>query len=155
VEKDAEEWISILGGPAVVWGMYMDAMAAAGFDAATPLFVATGLLSYGAEIEFKVGPGPAACRCSKLTAWCRGCLPQRCPAAADALLRRLLRSELLRNRLPPMPPPPPGTPNAVSLPPSFNLPSARPASLPDRRSAADGGAPVLRGAVQGGVRAAV
>ncbi|KAI3432401.1 hypothetical protein D9Q98_003957 [Chlorella vulgaris] len=55
VEKDAGEWIAILGGPAAVWGMYLDTMAAAGFDAASPLFVATGLLSYGAEIEFKTG----------------------------------------------------------------------------------------------------
>ena len=35
--------------------MYIDAMAAAGFSPDTPLFVATGLLSYGAETEFKVG----------------------------------------------------------------------------------------------------
>jgi len=35
--------------------MYFKAMAEAGFEANTPLFVATGLLSYGAELEFQGG----------------------------------------------------------------------------------------------------
>ena len=39
----------------VVWSMYLNTMRKAGFDANTPLFVATGLLSYGAELEFQGG----------------------------------------------------------------------------------------------------
>jgi hypothetical protein len=39
----------------VVWAMYLQTMKEAGFDANTPLFVATGLLSYGAELEFQGG----------------------------------------------------------------------------------------------------
>jgi hypothetical protein len=53
--------------------MYIDAMTAAGFEHTSPLFVATGLLSYGAEIEFKVGPllvaVVSACRGSRLWWW--------------------------------------------------------------------------------------
>ena len=39
----------------VVWAMYREAMRDAGFNALAPLYVATGLLSYGAEQEFQSG----------------------------------------------------------------------------------------------------
>jgi hypothetical protein len=58
VEKDAAEWFLILGGldgAQVVWEMYRDAMLDAGFEPDTPLFVATGLLSYGAHYDFTSG----------------------------------------------------------------------------------------------------
>ncbi|KAL4423902.1 hypothetical protein ABPG75_001203 [Micractinium tetrahymenae] len=55
VEKDAAEWFIILGGPQVVWNMYREKMHEAGFEPTLPLYVATGLLSYGAELEFQGG----------------------------------------------------------------------------------------------------
>ena len=39
----------------VVWAMYREAMRDAGFNSMAPLYVATGLLSYGAEQEFQSG----------------------------------------------------------------------------------------------------
>lgn len=53
MEKDAGDWMVILGGRGAVWSMYLNAMRRVGFNASTPLYVATGLLSYGAEQEWE------------------------------------------------------------------------------------------------------
>lgn len=49
VEKDAEEWIKILGGPERTWGLYLDAMRQGNFGPQTPMYVASGLLTYGSN----------------------------------------------------------------------------------------------------------
>ena len=46
IERDAADWTSMMGGREAFWGAYLDAAAAAGLDAGTPLYIATGLLSY-------------------------------------------------------------------------------------------------------------
>jgi hypothetical protein len=51
IEADARDWEEILGGRAALWGGYLAAARAAGFDARTPLYVASGLLTYGASAE--------------------------------------------------------------------------------------------------------
>lgn len=51
LESDARDWTAILGGPAALWGAYVGAARAAGCDAHTPLFIASGLLSYGATAQ--------------------------------------------------------------------------------------------------------
>ena len=51
IESDARDWAEILGGRAALWEGYLSAARAAGFDRATPLYVASGLLSYGASAE--------------------------------------------------------------------------------------------------------
>lgn len=52
VEKDAGDWTIIMGGVGRMWHIYTETMLHAGFDAATPLYVATGLLTYGASSEW-------------------------------------------------------------------------------------------------------
>ena len=44
LEQDAVEWAIILGGRAKLWKLYKRSMAAAEFDAVTPVYVASGLL---------------------------------------------------------------------------------------------------------------
>ena len=48
LESDARDWTAIMGGPAAVWDGYVRAARAAGFNATTPLYAASGLLTYGA-----------------------------------------------------------------------------------------------------------
>jgi hypothetical protein len=48
IESDARDWSSIMGGDRAVWDGYVAAMRAARFDGATPLYAASGLLTYGA-----------------------------------------------------------------------------------------------------------
>lgn len=101
--------------------MYRDTMVDAGFEAHTPLFVATGLLSYGAEMEFHVRPSmsaadsawlpccKAAMRWPVLPAWvpaCRAAPPPSTrpprrppPAAAAAAILQAGASLLIHNRL--------------------------------------------------------
>lgn len=49
VEKDAEDWIKILGGPEKTWSLYLDAMRKGNFDPQTPIYLASGLLTYGSN----------------------------------------------------------------------------------------------------------
>lgn len=49
VEKDARDWASIMGGSQVVWAGYVATMRAAGFNATTPVYAASGILTYGAS----------------------------------------------------------------------------------------------------------
>lgn len=49
LESDARDWATILGGTQAVWDGYVSSMRAAGFNATTPLYVASGLLTYGAS----------------------------------------------------------------------------------------------------------
>ena len=51
IEKDAGEWARILGGRAVVQRRYRAAMRRAQFDARTPLYVASALLTYEGGVE--------------------------------------------------------------------------------------------------------
>lgn len=51
IEKDARDWAMILGGPQVVWRRYIETMRLAGQDSKTPLYAATGVLTYGADVE--------------------------------------------------------------------------------------------------------
>ena len=51
LESDARDWTAILGGPAALWGAYVGAARTAGCDAHIPLFIASGLLSYGATAQ--------------------------------------------------------------------------------------------------------
>jgi len=53
IESDARDWEEILGGRAALWAGYLSAARAAGFDAGTPLYVASGLLTYGASAEME------------------------------------------------------------------------------------------------------
>ncbi|RMZ53967.1 hypothetical protein APUTEX25_002544 [Auxenochlorella protothecoides] len=52
VEKDAGDWTIIMGGVGRMWHLYTQTMRRAGLDARTPLYVATGLLTYGASKEW-------------------------------------------------------------------------------------------------------
>ncbi|KAK9810163.1 hypothetical protein WJX72_005905 [[Myrmecia] bisecta] len=49
IEKDARDWSQIMGGDAVVWHGYVQAMRQAGFASDLVLYVASGLLTYGAN----------------------------------------------------------------------------------------------------------
>lgn len=49
IEKDARDWASIMGGQQVVWRGYIDTMQQLGFNATTRLYVASGMLTYGAS----------------------------------------------------------------------------------------------------------
>ena len=52
IEADARDWAAILGGAEEVWAGYEGAMRAAGFGAGTPVYAASGLLSYGAADQW-------------------------------------------------------------------------------------------------------
>jgi len=49
LESDARDWATILGGPQALWDGYVSAMRRACFNASTPLYAASGLLTYGAS----------------------------------------------------------------------------------------------------------
>lgn len=49
IEKDARDWSQIMGGPEAVWNAYVGSMRQAGFTANVPMYVASGLLTYGAN----------------------------------------------------------------------------------------------------------
>ena len=51
IEKDAGTWAQILGGRHVVEARYRVAMRAASFDAKTPLYIASALLTYQGGVE--------------------------------------------------------------------------------------------------------
>ncbi|KAK9827655.1 hypothetical protein WJX81_004166 [Elliptochloris bilobata] len=51
LEKDARDWSAIMGGEAVIWHNYIQAMSQAGFSAGVGVYVASGLLTYGASQE--------------------------------------------------------------------------------------------------------
>ncbi|GAB4814797.1 hypothetical protein N2152v2_001843 [Parachlorella kessleri] len=53
VENDARDWAAIMGGKGQVWHEYVLTMRAAGYNTRTPLYVACGLLSYGAAGEWQ------------------------------------------------------------------------------------------------------
>ena len=48
IESDARDWSSIMGGADAVWEGYTGAMRAAKFESGSPLYAASGLLTYGA-----------------------------------------------------------------------------------------------------------
>lgn len=52
IEKDAGDWSIIMGGAGRIWHIYCETMRKAGINATLPLYVATGLLSYGATSEW-------------------------------------------------------------------------------------------------------
>ena len=49
IEKDARDWSQIMGGPEAVWNAYVASMRQAGFTSDVPMYVASGLLTYGAS----------------------------------------------------------------------------------------------------------
>mmetsp|Transcript_3827 Transcript_3827/g.11047 ORF Transcript_3827/g.11047 Transcript_3827/m.11047 type:complete len:533 (-) Transcript_3827:775-2373(-) len=49
IERDAKDWAQIMGGPEALWNAYVQAMRQAGFSRDTPMYVASGLLTYGAS----------------------------------------------------------------------------------------------------------
>lgn len=51
IEKDARDWALIMGGQQVVWHGYIKTMSAVGMDNSTRLYVASGMLTYGASVE--------------------------------------------------------------------------------------------------------
>ena len=51
VEKDARDWIEIMGGTQALWDSYVAAMKSVGFNATTRIYVASGMLTYGASCE--------------------------------------------------------------------------------------------------------
>eukprot|EP00887_Chlorella_sp_A99_P002549 scaffold6.g2549.t1 len=51
IEKDARDWAMIMGGQQVVWHGYIKTMRQVGFDNATRLYVASGMLTYGASVD--------------------------------------------------------------------------------------------------------
>ena len=51
IEKDARDWAMIMGGQQVVWHGYIKTMKQVGFDNATRLYVASGMLTYGASVD--------------------------------------------------------------------------------------------------------
>lgn len=51
IEKDARDWAMIMGGQQVVWHGYIKTMRSVGFDNATRLYVASGMLTYGASVD--------------------------------------------------------------------------------------------------------
>jgi len=57
VEKDAEDWALIMGGPGVVWHQYLALMLDMGFNNHTPLYVASGLFSYEDETSWEMAQG--------------------------------------------------------------------------------------------------
>ena len=53
IEKDAGDWAIILGGQGRIWHLYCDTLASARFNASQPLYVASGLLTYGANKDWE------------------------------------------------------------------------------------------------------
>ncbi|KDD71689.1 hypothetical protein H632_c4559p0, partial [Helicosporidium sp. ATCC 50920] len=53
IEKDAGDWAIIMGGKGVIWDLYLAYLREARFGPDAPLYVATGLLSYGAGAEWE------------------------------------------------------------------------------------------------------
>ena len=51
VERDARDWTNIMGGTQAIWDGYVSAMRSLGFNATTPIYVASGMLTYGASCE--------------------------------------------------------------------------------------------------------
>lgn len=51
VEKDARDWATIMGGQQVVWSGYISTMRGVGFNSTTRIYVASGMLTYGASVE--------------------------------------------------------------------------------------------------------
>lgn len=49
VEKDARDWATIMGGQQVVWSGYISTMRGVGFNSTTRIYVASGMLTYGAS----------------------------------------------------------------------------------------------------------
>lgn len=58
IERDARDWAMIMGGAPVVWHSYIKTMKSVGFDNATRLYVASGMLTYGAGAGAWVGGWP-------------------------------------------------------------------------------------------------
>lgn len=53
IEKDARDWAMIMGGSQVVWHSYVRTMDALGLNATTPLYAASGMLTYGASTDWE------------------------------------------------------------------------------------------------------
>ncbi|PSC70539.1 alternative oxidase [Micractinium conductrix] len=51
IEKDARDWAAIMGGQQVVWQGYISTMRGVGFNRSTRIYVASGMLTYGASVE--------------------------------------------------------------------------------------------------------
>ncbi|KAK9827681.1 hypothetical protein WJX81_007940 [Elliptochloris bilobata] len=51
LEKDARDWAEIMGGEGALWHSYIQAMKQANFSAGVSVYVASGLLTYGASQE--------------------------------------------------------------------------------------------------------
>lgn len=51
IEKDARDWALIMGGQQVVWHGYIKTMTSVGMDSSTRLYVASGMLTYGASTD--------------------------------------------------------------------------------------------------------
>ncbi|KAL4423672.1 hypothetical protein ABPG75_000973 [Micractinium tetrahymenae] len=51
IEKDARDWAAIMGGQQVVWQGYISTMRGVGFNSTTRIYVASGMLTYGASVE--------------------------------------------------------------------------------------------------------
>ncbi|EFN51509.1 hypothetical protein CHLNCDRAFT_140196 [Chlorella variabilis] len=56
IEKDARDWATIMGGQQasclrVVWKGYISTMRSVGFNSTTRIYVASGMLTYGASVE--------------------------------------------------------------------------------------------------------
>ena len=74
IEKDACDWAAIMGGQQVVWQGYISTMREVGFNSTTRIYVASGMLSYGASGGrlLRVGAGAGAgAGWAHLRAWCR------------------------------------------------------------------------------------
>lgn len=51
MERDAADWVMVLGGKENYWQTYIDAMVTARFSQDTPLYVASGLLTGSTDIN--------------------------------------------------------------------------------------------------------
>lgn len=51
IEKDARDWAAIMGGQQVVWQGYISTMRSVGFNGTSRIYVASGMLTYGASVE--------------------------------------------------------------------------------------------------------
>lgn len=51
VEKDAKDWAMIMGGPQIVWLGYIKTMRETHFNATERIYVASGLMTYGASVD--------------------------------------------------------------------------------------------------------
>ncbi|GAB4814864.1 hypothetical protein N2152v2_001910 [Parachlorella kessleri] len=52
LETDAHDWQRIMRGPGIYWRLHIEAMQEAAFSNSTQLYVACGLLSYGAVVDW-------------------------------------------------------------------------------------------------------